>query len=310
MKYEGKNKLVWERSNFEPEFDLEIMYNTYFYDIEARQNEEYISNEYLNAAIDEIKEFEELDFLLDGMSKEELINLYNKYLDDEKVGIAKYIQSKIPDSVFNKKGPIIKKISYYNGFISCIAESDNRDYAYANLKVTHIENGEEIIDYNDSLDVFHLSGRSPIDQGMYFSFLPDIEYHIEYLIKDSYGNMDIKTLKYPSGLYVQNEASIPTSSEDNSNDTNIPLVDEEFTNNTSIPATDEVIENDTNISLPDIEYDDGTNKIKVSFSDDNSNQRNILPLAIALGILLLSAVLLLAFTLQKRKQQRNNQTIK
>lgn len=226
MKYEGENKLVWERSDFEPEFDLEIMYNEYRYDIETLQQDEYVDKEFLNAAIDEVKEFEELDSKLDVLSKEELKNLYCKYLEDEKIGIAKYIQSKIPDVIQKEKGPLIKEILVNDGIINCISESANRDYAYAKLKVTHIENGEEIIDYNDSLNVNYLSGRSQITQKLYMSLPTDNnkKYDIEYLIKDSYGNMDVKKIKYPPEQDGQGNSSLPTSGGEISNDTNISLL--------------------------------------------------------------------------------------
>ncbi|WP_027621864.1 hypothetical protein [Acetivibrio clariflavus] len=263
MKYEGENKLVWERSNFEPEFDLEIMYNKYRYDIDTLQNQDYIDKESLQAAIDEVKKFEELKSKLAGMSKDELMKHYTRYLEDEKIGIAKYIQSKLPENPTKGKGPVIKEISVNEGMINCIAENENRDYAVAKLKVTHTENGVKTVDYDDSLDVNYLSGKSQINHGLYIDLSTDKKYDIEYLIKDSYGNMDVKKIKYPFEQDEQNGTIFPESSGEISNDANIP-------------ETEENITNDTSYLLPEINYDDGTNKIKISFVAEKRNQNIIL----------------------------------
>jgi len=274
MNYEGKNKLVWERNNFEPEFDLEIIYNKYRYDVETLQKDEYVDKEFLNAAIEEVKEFEELDSKLDVLSKEDLKNLYNKYLEDGKIGIAKYIQSKILDVIQKEKGPVIKEILVNDGIINCIAESENRDYAYARLKVSHIENGQEIIDYNDSFDVKYSSGKLQNTDRIYIDLSTDKKYDIEYLIKDSYGNMDAKKIKHP-------------------------------------PEQD-----DTNHSVSDEEVNDDSNKVKKSLVDDpdkhadeNPNQKNHIPIIMTASIIAI-AVALSAFILLKRRQQRNNQSLK
>ncbi|HPU41049.1 MAG TPA: hypothetical protein PKY26_01385 [Acetivibrio clariflavus] len=285
MKYEGENKLVWERSNFEPEFDLEIMYNNYRYDIDTLQNQDYIDKESLQAAIDEVKKFEELKSKLDGMSKAELMKHYTKYLEDEKIGIAKYIQSKLPENPTKGKEPVIKEISVNEGIINCIAENENRDYAVAKLKVTHTENGVKTVDYDDSLDVNYLSGKSQINHVLYIDLSTDKKYDIEYLIKDSYGNMDVKKIKYPYEQDEQSGTIFPESSGEISNDANIPETEENITNDTSFP-------------LPEINYDDGTNKIKISFVAEKRNQNIILLLVNAL----LLAGLLVAFILTKRNQ--------
>ena len=263
MKYEGKNKLVWERSNFEPEFDLEIMYNAYRYNIEALQTIDSIDRDYLQTFIEEVHEFEKLDSKLDGMSEEELKNHFNKYAEDKKAGTAKYIQSKMPEDILKEKGPVIKELLVDQGTIRCISENENRDYTSARLKVTHTKNGMEAVDYNELLEVKHLSGESQISQGIYIDLLPNKKYDIEYSIKDSYGNMDVKKIKYPP---------------------------------------DKEDQNDVNLQVTDKEIENGTDTVDVAFTNEKPEQEQYLPMITVVCAGVLVVVLLSAFILFRRRR--------
>ncbi|WP_010245971.1 DUF4424 family protein [Acetivibrio cellulolyticus] len=233
MRFNGKNTLVWERSDFEPDFDLAVKYHGYFY------SEEYFQemSEDKKEALAEVEAFKKLDKELDKLSQEELLSYYNKYISDRKTVIAKYIMSKMPEGVIPEGGPVIKDLSIEgdentsNSYrVNGKFEDVNGDFVSASLKVSHIENGQEVVDYNEVYTIGDYLTNFQDEQSFYVDFLPDINYDIDFMVKDSQDNIATKKIKYPSEPENQNDNNPNITNKVNQNEENT-IKDPEVTQN-------------------------------------------------------------------------------
>lgn len=147
----------------------------------------------------EVEAFKKLDKELDKLSQEELLSYYNKYISDRKTVIAKYIMSKMPEGVIPEGGPVIKDLSIEgdentsNSYrVNGKFEDVNGDFVSASLKVSHIENGQEVVDYNEVYTIGDYLTNFQDEQSFYVDFLPDINYDIDFMVKDSQDNIATK----------------------------------------------------------------------------------------------------------------------
>lgn len=221
MSFEGKNKLVWEKSNFEPDFDLEVMYHSYYY---TKEYFEEMSEE-KNEALAEVEAFKKLDKELDKLSEDELLNYYSQYKVDEKPAIAKYILSKMSKGIIPEESPVIKDLSlevYNEGSNSYIVngkfEDVNGDFISARLKFSHIENGQTIVDFDEVRPIGDYMTKFLDDESFKIDLLPNINYDLEFSVTDSQDNIATKKMKYPNEPVEKNESESKITDEETINE--------------------------------------------------------------------------------------------
>lgn len=191
FKFEG-NALVWERKEFEPEYDLSVVYNTYQYSKEYLSG---ISEEEAEKIKRKINSFNEIGQLADKGNTDTLLALYNEAFKEKDYVLAAYISSYLPDlKVPEEKLTIdnitIEKISDRYG-ISC--DTSGLMPVSRQTAVSHTENGRVIQDSQDS----------------FVKLTPGIGYSITCTAKDWLGREVQKTVKFtpPSESSDESEAA-------------------------------------------------------------------------------------------------------
>ncbi len=178
FKFEGKN-LIWERTDFEPEYDLYITYNTYRY---SKEYFNVIPREEAEKTNIKIDNYKKVVKLADTRKTDELLAWYHKAAGEKDSVLAAYIISHLPDDKIPQEKLIIgniniEKIDDRYG-ISC--DIPGLEPASVHLDVSYTENGREI---RNSQDTFLI-------------LTPGIEYSITYTIKDWMGRTAQKTVKF------------------------------------------------------------------------------------------------------------------
>lgn len=188
FKFVGNN-IVWERTNFEPKYDLMIEYNTYHYNKEFLDNSD---NGDTTGIRNKIENYNNIKKLGDKGKTEELLSLYNKAVKEKDTILALYISSFLPsDKISNKisyESSTLGEISvarfddastkYYT--ISCDVQGE--EPADLERSITHIENGNKFLDAQG-------------ENGSSVRLEPGIEYTITYTLSDWNDHTEQKTLK-------------------------------------------------------------------------------------------------------------------
>lgn len=188
------NNLIWERNNFEPGYDLNLDYNTWHY------SEEFLKD----MAGDEgakikqkIENFNKVKELADKGGTDELLDLYDKAVNERDSILALYIRSNLPEGkipdVMSALGNIIVENGNGGYHISC--DIIGSDSALIKLRISHNENGNAIPD--GEFDT----------PSCYISLTPGIEYTITCTLQDWMDRTVQKTLKY----IVPEKAEVTTS---------------------------------------------------------------------------------------------------
>lgn len=208
FKYEG-DALVWERKDFEPEYDLSLMYNNWKYSKEYLSYD-YADSEELAGIHKKVEDFTNVKSLSGSGKTGELLQLYNRAVNENNYLLALYAGSFLPDEELSGLKPELGDIKVEKTDSSYLISNDIKfeEIAIINMSVSHMENGKEVMDLNE-----HYSGY-------YFDFAPGIEYDIRYTLEDWLGNTQKKEIKFmmpdeqPAGLsYVAAEqAAVPSMS--------------------------------------------------------------------------------------------------
>lgn len=143
----------------------------------------------------------------------------------------------MPEGVIPEGGPVIKDLSIEgdentsNSYrVNGKFEDVNGDFVSASLKVSHIENGQEVVDYNEVYTIGDYLTNFQDEQSFYVDFLPDINYDIDFMVKDSQDNIATKKIKYPSEPENQNDNNPNITNKVNQNEENT-IKDPEVTQN-------------------------------------------------------------------------------
>ncbi|MCX7746072.1 MAG: copper amine oxidase N-terminal domain-containing protein [Clostridia bacterium] len=189
FRFEG-NKLVFEKSNFEPTYNLSFTYNSWTDDIPdfadyLKQSKKYFDN---------------VEKSMKNADLNTLIGLYNKAVKDGEWIIALYIKSKIPVKDIPDVAPSITGFSIEpeTSIIRGQINDPNGNVNELSWKVTHMEKGKEITDLETTLDEDSIYFNRYLSQSnVEFAFLPGKNYTITLKVKDSTGKQDTQTTVYP-----------------------------------------------------------------------------------------------------------------
>lgn len=184
FKYAGNN-LVWERKDFEPEYNLSVVYNNWRYSREYSEGG-YVSDEE-NAKIQKkIAEYKNVKLLSDKGKTYELLRLYKTAIDENNYLLALYIRGMLPGEDISEPKPVLGDIKVEKMDSGHLISGDIKfaEIAFINMSVSHFESGKEVVDLNDDFS------------GCIFTFSPGIEYNIRYILKDWMGDIQQKEMKF------------------------------------------------------------------------------------------------------------------
>lgn len=278
FKFEG-NELVWARNDFEPKYDLNLVYNTYYYGADFLKSAILDEVEVINRKIARYKNVNEL---ADQGNTDELLILYNKAVSERNSVLALYIKSYLPPDKLSDEVATLGNISLESNpnYTDIKCDVIGPEDAFVDLKVSHIENDKVIQDMlleDRSYDSVNLR--------------PGEEYIITCTLTDWLDRTTQKTIKY----------KVPNKTEVLSEDSNTQPSDTESVSTT----TDFDIETET-INKPN-------NELKIKTSNESlskpanepiiSKNNNYFIVWVLLGIILvgLSAVSVMIFLKKKNK---------
>ena len=194
-----ENTLVWERSDFEPSYDLIIEYDTYRYSAKdlsnLTDNQEKLKQE-IKQKIDSYNKVKEL---INKGGIDELLALYNKAVDEKDSILALLIRSYLPSEKIPDEKASLGNITIEKEYGDYYAKCDviGAETAFVRFSVSHIDNGNKIIDEQvDDITSCYL-GR----------LTPGIEYNITYTVTDWLDRTEQRTIKYrvPEQIVVPTE---------------------------------------------------------------------------------------------------------
>ena len=145
FRFEG-NQLIFERSEFEPNYDLFV--HLYVPDLMLRVGE--MNLEHGNTIMEKINRHKELS-RFDRLGREELLREYESALNSGDPIVTTYILGRLPPGAVENLPPYIDYFAVVNGNagyfdVTGEVEDPNGDLVWWELKVSHSENGKEIID--------------------------------------------------------------------------------------------------------------------------------------------------------------------
>ena len=207
------NDLVFERSNFKPDFDLDIAY--------------YMDQSNLPLAY--VKRFKTLMTNLTGLNQSELLQEYRNAVQENYPIMAAYILSRLPDGAVQSEPSHISDITVSevpvnNGMIVANVTDPGGDMAIEEFKVSHQENGEVVVDREDRMptggiyynyDTGEFEGYTRQDIDYFGPPVSGRDYRISLTVWDSNGLSDSKVVSYESKT---------NSSKTSNNDVSVPAV--------------------------------------------------------------------------------------
>ena len=202
FRFEGNN-LVWERSSFEPAYDLKVVYTVRDYSEEFLKS--IADTEWGEQFLKEKEDFEALLKEIGQADNRQLLNCHKKAVSEEKPVLAQYIRSRLPSgSISNEKpeiiGMTVEQADNEDSSNIIIQVKDNyADQVYSSFKIYHFEDGKNVTDleYQDLLNSYE--SRYITASRYNFIFQPGVEYEIEYSVRDSIDQYDEKSIKYIAG---------------------------------------------------------------------------------------------------------------
>ncbi len=291
MHFEGKNKIVWEKRDFEPDFDLLVRYHQYYFSEEYFKYLEENDKGAFDEGLEKLNSFNKLEF--DKMSQGELLSYYNRYIAEGKNAIAKYIESKMPEGSIRQESPVIKDLYFDDNaqknntrVIIGTFEDENGDIVNARIEVSHIENGEKVVDFNEVHTIGEYQLQYQREESYEIDFLQGINYDIEFSVKDSQDNVATKKIKYFVEPVIQDPVTKVIGEEDkDQGNEEIKKISEENTKST------QTNQNNTN--------QNNTNSEKVNTEDAPAKRLAIIPIIVgSIGLLI---ILMLIFVVKKEK---------
>ena len=209
LRFQGNN-LVFEQSNFKPDYDLGVS----FYGSDGSDmTDDYVTH------------FRAVEAKLPGMSRDELLK-DNQAVQDKYPVLAAYISGLIPGFSIKSVPPHIGQVTVTPWpeagctKVSLQVSEPSADLTTLTLKVSHLENGQEVIDhegqqafggcsYNYDTDMF----SDPFKLADYTTFeeklIPGREYHVAVSVQNAAGQSDSKVVSYkaePGSLKESNSA--------------------------------------------------------------------------------------------------------
>jgi hypothetical protein len=179
------SRLIWERSNFEPAYNLEVMYNTWHY---SKEFLDTLDPDSLKRVQQQIQLFEDIDTYIKSNDQESLAKQYGAAIEGRNVVLAQYIHSYLPRGTVEDMKPVIRGIDVRpydtNYVVECFVDDPYMDLAHIQSNISHLENGREVVDYR-----FETSS-------CIVSLVPDIDYTIRFTIRDSVDREDSQSLLY------------------------------------------------------------------------------------------------------------------
>jgi hypothetical protein len=210
------NDLVFEQSNFKPDYDLTVA----FYGSDgSNMTKEYIAY------------FKTLLSKLPAMNRDQLLQVYNRAVQDQYPVLAAYIRSMIPGYTVSSVPPSIEQLAVVpwpeqrcNKVSFQVSESSG-DLTFMTLKVSHRVNGQEVIDQEDQQPVGSCGYNydtgvfgNPYRVADYFTFNelpPGREYQVEVSVRNVTGQSDSKVVSFspePDSLKSNNNTvSVPAA---------------------------------------------------------------------------------------------------
>ena len=212
------NDLVFERSNFKPDFDLRIDY--------------YLDQS--NLPQDYMKQFKKLMANISGMGQSELLQKYEEAVKENYPVMAAYILGRLPQGTVPNEPPHIADVNISKDpanqgavVVANITDPDG-DMEAAEFKVLHREeNGKAVVDQDDRRPFggcfynFYTGGFDAYAQAYTDNFGPLVsgrDYLVVLTIWDSAGQSDSKVVSYqaePGSLKasdsVVNAPAVPAS---------------------------------------------------------------------------------------------------
>ncbi|MHB8064694.1 MAG: DUF4424 family protein [Ruminiclostridium sp.] len=277
-----ENTLVWERSNFEPSYDLIIEYNTYRYSQEYLKNladsEEKLKQE-IKQKIDSYKKIKELS---NKGRIDELLALYNKAVYEKDPILALYIRGylpsdKIPEERISSLGNIniVEEGGYY--YVSC--DVLGPEAASLKLSISHIEDGKEVQDVQEK----DFSSYSPM-----IKLNPKNEYNFTFTLTDWLDRTEQKTIKYK----VPKQAEVSTENQTQSSASSTTSASSDL--NTKQVSANQPVKNSAGGSVG--------NSVDESVKSENNKDSKLiigtLSAVILIGLLVVSVAVI------RRKQQK------
>ena len=193
------NKVVWERDNIEPYYNLSMMYGKIAYSDEYMS---FYSADYKQTLLDKKTFWEVVSQSIASADNDKLEQLYNQALDKKYFVIARYIECNLQRG--SDEGPT--QIAVAEPDISMDAEdfctigvnylSDGNDLVSGAVQVYHLENSGQVIDYTDAYDLNWLEEYGERTYRFGFDMDPAYKYVISTTVYDSYGNFAQKAWEY------------------------------------------------------------------------------------------------------------------
>ncbi len=197
FRFEG-NSIIWERSNIEPIYDLEIAYNTWHYSDDFLEMME-ANNEDASSILSKIDKYQEIKRLADNNDNESLAAEYTKAEQNRDTVLAVYIagfmkSGQVPDGI-----PRLGEISVnpYGTTYNIRCDVQSLYTPSTTLKVSHVEDGELVIDHESS------------SLSIYIILKSEVEYDISFVARDWLNRTAKKEIKFivpPGGAEAQAES--------------------------------------------------------------------------------------------------------
>ncbi len=291
-----KNELIWERNNFEPKYDLQIVYNTYQYSTDFIENQLDGEDKLKEEIKQTIDSYDKIKELANKNKIDELLTLYNKAVEERDSILALYIRSCLPSNILSDDVTSIGKISIRKGnngeSINYYAECEvlGPEAADIQISISHIENGVEIQDEpGESVDAYYLGSLAP---GIYT---------ITYKVTDWLDQTQQKSIQCKiseSGeVFTENEPQFSASdiipSTSTSADLSIQPGRQPTNANESINNSANKVQNGTEVVAVNASIDNPSN------SEANSYIKKVIIVIIS-GIVLLGLIAILVIIIRKR----------
>ncbi len=194
--YPGKfrfagNELIWENSDFEPTYDLNVTYN----ESRIKNSKEYAENfGYSSEEIDKnVKQFKEADRLAEQKNEQELIKRYNEAIAARQNVLAVYIKSQLPQGRLEEKTSI--------GDINVEKRGDGYFYIWCDIFGTPEKQSKTTISHADN------NGKKIIDaeNSNYFEcrLEPAVDYEILCQVTDWKGDIIEKSTRYLTPISIE-----------------------------------------------------------------------------------------------------------
>lgn len=201
FRFEGDD-LVWERSNFEPEYDLRVVYNTWKYSKEF-EGVDYVEDDMKNDIKKKISLYNNVKRLGESKDVDGLCSLYKTAVQQRDCILAKYIESFFPSDFDTTRlykpqstGVFVEKQD--NGYI-IESGSNEIESACVHFKIVTTDNQQTVFDEN-------IDGTA-----LYFQLNSETEYDIGCSVTDWQGNIDYRSLTYSTLTKTVENGELPAN---------------------------------------------------------------------------------------------------